>query len=106
MNGLDSLDLALRARISKASVQLMPNEEVLASLEMCLFAIEDLLPRQRDAWLEVLDHYVFYQNINPTCYINDLILGSLKPNYEKDEQRLKQYLIAKLEKGHIRGKKP
>jgi hypothetical protein len=68
------------------------------SLNIALLAMQDLTPKQRDAWRCLFDHYLFKQGIEPTSYIPEHqhhLLGKLTPDYI---EAIKDYFIKKLQK--------
>lgn len=68
------------------------------SLNLALLAMRNLSPKQRDAWRNMFDHYLFHQEIDPRSYIpkhQQHILGDLT---DEDVRTIKDYFINKLQK--------
>ncbi len=68
------------------------------SLNLALLAMRDLPQKQRDAWRNMFDHYLFKQGVDPTAYIpkhQHHILGELSPDYV---EAVKDHFATKLQK--------
>ena len=68
------------------------------SLNIALLAMRDLTPKQRNAWRNMFDHYLFKQGVDPASYIPEHqqhLLGKISPEYAKS---IKDYFIEKLKR--------